>query len=168
MKRAAIIAAFFLLALVAVVLAGYMLVATREGTATRTFDAPLELVRRTILDIDSQSAWRARVLAIERDPSDGWTEITADGERITFRPLEDTDTRIVLEFASNRGYTGRWDANISAVPTGGTMLHVREQATTPSPVARILSRLFFDPEAFAANYLDELDAEIVRRGHQTE
>lgn len=168
MKLAAIIALFFLLALVALVLTGFVLPATREGAATRTFDAPPELVRGTILDIDSQPAWRANVLAIERDSNDGWTEIAADGERVAFRLLEDTDERIVLEFDSSRGYTGRWDANIAVLPTGGTTLNVREQATTPSPIGRILSRMFFDPGAFAATYLDELAGEIVRRGGEPE
>jgi hypothetical protein len=168
MKLAAIIAVIFLVALVALALTGYMLPATREGTATRTFDAPSDLVRRTILDIDSQPSWRARVVAIDRSSDDGWTEVAADGERVAFRLLDDVDTKITLEFASSRGYTGRWDADIAANPTGGTTLNVREQATTPSPIGRILSRLFFDPEAFAATYLDELAAEVGRRGSVTE
>lgn len=168
MKLAAVIAALFLLAFVALLLTGYMLPATREGTATRTFDAPSDLVRRTILDIDSQPAWRARVMAIDRSSGDGWTEVTADGERVAFRLVDDVDTKITLEFASNRGYTGRWDADIATDPSGGTRLNVREQATTPSPIGRILSRLFFDPEAFAATYLDELAAEVARRAEVAE
>lgn len=168
MKLAVIIAASVLLALVLLLLIGYMLPATREGTANRTFDAPSDLVRRTILDINSQPAWRARVVAIDGSSDEGWTEVTADGERVAFRLLDDVDTKITLEFASSRGYTGRWDADIAANPSGGTTLNVREQATTPSPIGRILSRLFFDPEAFAATYLDELAAEVARRGSMRE
>lgn len=168
MKLFGIIAASLLLAFVALLLTGYLLPVTREGTATRTFDAPSDLVRRTILDIDSQPAWRARVVAIDRSSGDGWTEVTADGERVAFRLVDDVDTKITLEFASNRGYTGRWDADIAANPSGGTRLNVREQATTPSPVGRILSRLFFDPEAFAATYLDDLAAEVARRAEVAE
>lgn len=49
-----------------------------------------------------------------------------------------------------------------------TALHVSEVATTPSPIGRILSRLVFDPEAFAATYLDELAAEVARRAEGAE
>jgi hypothetical protein len=168
MKIAAIIVLLLLLVLVATFVAGYTLPATREGAAARSFAAPPELVRGTILDIDSQPAWRARVVAIERGSDDGWTEITADGERIAFRLHDNTDTKITLEFSSSRGYTGRWEAETAASASGGTTLSVREQATTPSPMGRILSRLFFDPQAFAALYLDELSAEVERRGSATE
>lgn len=168
MKLAAVIALLLLLVLAAVVVAGYTLPATREGAAARTFTAPPELVRGTILDIDSQPAWRARVVAIERVSDDDWTEITADGERIAFRLRDNTDARIALEFSSSRGYTGRWDAETASSPSGGTTLSVREQATTPSPMGRILSRLFFDPQAFAATYLDELSAEVERRSNGME
>lgn len=66
-------------------------------------------------------------------------------------------------FESTRGYTGQWQADLATTGAGGTRLTVTEQATTPSPLGRVLSRLFFDPEAFAAAYLDELGAETARR-----
>lgn len=168
MKLAAVIALFVLLTLVGLALTGCMLPATRERSDTRIFDAPPELARRTILDIDSQPSWRARVVAIDRRSDECRTEVIADGERVAFRLLDDVDTKITLEFSSSRGYTGRWDADIAGNPSGGTTLHVTEQATTPSPIGRILSWLFFDPEAFAATNLDELAVEVARRGSLTE
>jgi hypothetical protein len=46
---------------------------------------------------------------------------------------------------------------------GGTELEVLERTTTPSPIGRILSRIFFDPAAFAAAYLDDVAREVARR-----
>ncbi|WP_019955683.1 hypothetical protein [Yoonia vestfoldensis] len=142
---------------------GAFLPATRDGTAMRSFDAAPDLVRSVIRDIDSQPAWRAKVAAIAPGPDGRWTEVTTDGERITFQIVEDSATTIALSFESTRGYIGRWAADLTAAGTDRTLLTVTEQATTPSPIGRILSRLFFDPVAFAATYLDELGAEVARR-----
>jgi hypothetical protein len=145
------------------VLVGYTLPATREGAASRIVAADLELVRRTILDIESQPTWRSRVTAVVRASDDAWTETTVDGESISFRRLSSDDGSIRLEFESTRGYRGEWWGRISSTTDGGTILHVTERATTPSPTGRILSRLFFDPKAFAVTYLDELEREVARR-----
>jgi hypothetical protein len=160
--------AIVILSAIALFAAGYLLPTIRQGTSSRTVDASPELVRSTILDIDGQSAWRANVSAIENAGDGTWTEVTRDGERIEFRILSKSATAISLGFASTRGYTGRWDADIATSPSGGTELTVREQSTVRSPIGRILSRLFFDPEAFARTYLDELDAEIALRKNRND
>lgn len=142
---------------------GAALPATRAGTVTRDLQAPMEIVHSTIRDIARQPDWRANIAAIATGPDGTWTEITQSGERITFRLTEVQPTRIALFFESTRGYTGHWQADLATTDAGGTRLTVTEQATTPSPLGRVLSRLFFDPEAFAAAYLDELGAETARR-----
>ena len=144
-------------------LAGLLLPKTREGTATRLIAAPPDLVRRTILDVTAQPEWRSGIAAIEPRPDGGWTEIKADGERIAFRLTEDSASGIALGFDSTRGYTGRWQGRIEAAGDGTTRLTVTEVATIPSPVGRLLARIFFDPAAFATMYLDELAAEVRRR-----
>ena len=146
----------------AVVLTGLLLPQTRAATLTRDLTAPPDVVRAVILDAASQPAWRAGVEAVEPGGPGTWTEIRADGERIDFALATDTPDGIGLTFASDRGYTGVWTARIAAEGTG-TRLTVTEEATTPSPIGRILARLFFDPEAFAAAYLDDLGAETERR-----
>ena len=146
-----------------IVLVGFALPATREGAASRVIAANPELVRRTILDAESQPAWRPRVAAVVRRSADAWTETTVDGETIAFRRLASADEDIRLAFESTRGYSGEWRGRISAASGGGARLDVVERATTPAPVGRILSRLFFDPAAFAAAYLDDLAREVARR-----
>jgi hypothetical protein len=43
------------------------------------------------------------------------------------------------------------------------MITATEEVTVKSPLGRILSRLFFNPEEFAAIYLKELCSEAERR-----
>lgn len=165
MKLALILLSILVLVAASVAASGYLLPATRQGVSERSFEAPPHVVRAIILDVESQPRWRSGIAAVEPGPtgSGRWTEIKDDGERIAFRVAENRDDAIALGFESTRGYVGSWRARIAASPSGGTELAVTEEAVTPSPLGRILSRLFFDPEAFASRYLDELGAEIARR-----
>lgn len=133
----------------AILLIGFLLPPTRVGTAGRHFAAPAELFRNTILDVDSQSRWRSAVASIERRSDQSWTEVTKEGEQISFQLMSNGQEAVSLLFKSTRGYSGRWDTTIQAAQDGGTHLSVREEATVASPIGRILSRLFFDPETFA-------------------
>ena len=142
---------------------GYSLPATREGAASRVIAANPERVRQTILDVESQPAWRPRVAAVARASAEEWTETAVDGEVITFRRQPSDDGSVHLEFESARGYQGEWRGRFLPAADGATVLDVVESATTSSPVGRILSRLFFDPAAFAAAYLDDVAREVARR-----
>ena len=72
-----------------------------------------------------------------------------------------TDARIRLSFTSDAGYSGSWEAVLS--PDGpGTRIVATERAEVPSPLRRLVARLMFDPEAFAATYLRELKSESER------
>ena len=163
MKTVALVALAVALLGLGLVVTGYALPATREGAASRVITAKPERVRHTILDVESQPAWRQRIAAVVRASADEWTETTVDGEAITFRRLPSDDASIRLEFDSTRGYRGEWQGRFSPTPDGGTLLEVVERATTPSPTGRILSRLFFDPAAFTAAYLDDVAREVARR-----
>ncbi len=148
---------------VAILAVGAVLPATRAGTVTRDLPASIEVVHSTIRDIARQPEWRAHIAAVEPGPDGTWTEITTGGERIAFRLTTVAPDLIALSFESTRGYHGAWQADLAATEAGGTRLTVTETATTPSPLGRLLSRLFFDPEAFATAYLDALAAETTRR-----
>ncbi len=105
----------------------------------------------------------ARGIASVEVTGDTWIERTDRGETIAFRTVQRQPDRIELTFESSRGYHGSWAGELTA-QDGGTLLRVTETAVTPSPLGRILSRLFFDPEAYARTYLDALEAEVTRRG----
>ena len=163
MKLAIAIIAVFLLVAACILLIGHLLHPTRSGSTSRTILAPSQVVRDTILDAESQSEWRKSVKSVERTSEKTWIESTSDGDRIEFQILESTDTEISLGFKSKRGFTGRWDAQISKLDEGGTRLFIREQSATPNPIIRIVSRLFFNPTAFAEKYLEELAIEVENR-----
>lgn len=141
-----------------VFLVGWLLPATREGRAEVVIAAPAAAIVAVIADVESQSQWRDGIAAVERT-ADGWIEVTARGERIAFVAEEMGEARVRLRFASDAGYSGEWEAVLT--PDGaGTRIAVVERAVVPSPPGRILARLFFDPEAFAATYLAALKARV--------
>lgn len=141
-----------------VVLAGWLLPATREGRAEVVIAAKPAQIAEVIADVEAQVAWREGISSVERT-ADGWVEVTARGERISFMTEEMGEARIRLRFSSDAGYSGTWEAVL--VPEGeGTRIAVVERAEIPSPLGRILARLFFDPEAFATTCLAALKARV--------
>lgn len=151
-----------LLVFAAILLVGYLLPATRQGSAERVIRAEPERVHAVVLDVARQPEWRPGIQSVVLTDG-GWAETTERGERVTFAIVENTPTRIVLRFESSQGYHGTWDGVLTPVVEEGqtlTRLHVTEMAITPQPLGRILSRLLFDPEAFSRAYLDALQARV--------
>jgi len=141
-----------------VFLVGWLLPVAREGRAEVVIGAPAEAVVAVIADVEAQPAWREGIAAVERT-AEGWVEVTARGERISFVAEEMGATGVRLRFSSDAGYAGTWEAVLTH-EGGGTRVSVVERAVVPSPLGRILARLFFDPEAFAAMYLAALKARV--------
>lgn len=137
---------------------GFLLPATREGQAEAVIAAPPSAILSVIADVERQPEWREGLRGVERTAS-GWVETTARGERITFAAPEMTEGRIALTFTSDAGYSGEWTATLTPEGTG-TRIAVTERATIPSPLGRILARMFFDPEAFSRAYLAALKARV--------
>ena len=141
-----------------VVLLGWLLPATREGRAEVVIDASPARILAVIADVEAQAEWREGIAAVERT-AEGWVEVTARGERISFVAEEMGEVRVRLRFASDAGYSGLWEAVL--VPEGArTRVSVVERAEVPSPLGRILARAFFDPEAFASTYLAALKTRV--------
>lgn len=151
------VAAVVLLAGV-VFLVGLLLPAAREGRAEVVIAAPAARVVAVIADVEAQVAWREGIASVGRT-GDGWVEVTARGERISFVAEEMGEARVRLRFASDAGYSGTWEAVLTPAD-GGTRIAVVERAEVPSPLGRILARVFFDPEAFATKYLAALKAHV--------
>lgn len=133
---------------------GYSLPATREGRAETVIAASPSRILDVLDSVETQPEWRADIRSVTRIP-DGWTEVNQRGETITFTPEEMTESAVRLRFRSDAGYSGHWHATLTPVAEG-TRISVTESATIPSPVGRIMARLFFDPEAFAEAYLAAL------------
>ena len=141
-----------------VVLVGMALPAAREGRAETMIDAPPARILAVIADVEAQASWREGIAQVTRN-AEGWVEVTARGEEIRFVAEEMTEALIRLRFMSDAGYAGSWEAVMT--PEGsGTRITVVERAEVPSPIGRILARLFFDPEAFATTYLAALKSRV--------
>jgi hypothetical protein len=132
---------------------GMALPVTREGRADILIKAPPADILALILDIETQHEWRN--VRVVRLGDDQWVEMTPQGERITFTLDTVTATEAELRFRSTAGYSGTWRARLAPAP-GGARVSVVERATVPSPLGRIISRLMFDPDAFAEDYLAAL------------
>ena len=137
---------------------GWALPASREGRAEVVIVATPAQIVEVIADVEAQTEWRQGISAVERT-AEGWVEVTARGERISFVTEERGEAGIRLRFASDGGYSGVWEA-VLVPDAGGTRIAVVERAEIPSPLGRILARLFFDPEAFATTYLAALKARV--------
>lgn len=137
---------------------GWALPASREGRAEVLIGATPAQIVEVIADVEAQTEWRQGISAVERT-AEGWVEVTARGERISFVTEERGEAGIRLRFASDGGYSGVWEA-VLVPDAGGTRIAVVERAEIPSPLGRVVARLFFDPEAFATTYLTALKARV--------
>lgn len=146
-----------------IVVVGLLLPATRTGQVDRVVEATPAQLKAVILDKASQPSWRPDLAKVEVQSATTWTETTQRGEVITFELTAQTEQILQMRFKSSYGYHGQWEGRLVPTPSGGTHIFVTEQATTPSPIGRIMSRLFFDPKAFAQAYLDALVQETTRR-----
>jgi hypothetical protein len=135
---------------------GWLLPPGREGRAEVVIDVAPARVLEVIEAVALQPEWRAGIATVMPRP-DGWTEVTARGGRITFVAGQADESQVRLSFSSDAGYAGTWDATLTAEGKG-TRIAVVERAEVPSPLGRILARIFFDPDAFAADYLAALKA----------
>lgn len=146
-----------------IVVVGLLLPASRTGQVDRVVEATPAQLKAVILDKASQPSWRAQLAKVDVQSGSNWTETTQRGEVITFELTRQEANLLQMRFESSYGYHGQWEGRLVPTPSGGTHIFVTEQATTPSPIGRIMSRLFFDPGAFAHAYLDALVAETQRR-----
>ena len=137
---------------------GWALPASREGRAEVVVAATPAQIVEVIADVEAQTEWRQGISDVERT-AEGWVEVTARGERISFVTEERGEAGIRLRFASDGGYSGVWEA-VLVPDAGGTRIAVVERAEIPSPLGRVVARLFFDPEAFATTYLTALKARV--------
>lgn len=131
---------------------------TRTGTASAEIAAPPDVILAVLEDVEAQPEWRHDIVSVERTVA-GWTETTSRGELVEFSWSERSAARVVMTFSSNVGYFGEWKADLHPVPNG-TRLEATETVTVPDLLNRIVARLFFDPEAFAVQYLSALKARV--------
>ena len=148
------IIAFVILAFV-----GMMLIpSTRKGGASIEIQASAEQILTVLQDVKNQPNWRKDIKAIEMKDG-GWTEVTTNNVKTDFRWVSVASQKVELSYASNAGYTGTWIATLTPSATG-TRMDVIEQVTIRNPISRLISRIFFDPDAFSRSYLEQLKGKV--------
>lgn len=103
-----------------------------------------------MLDVESQPKWRKGLASVQRtNESSGWVEKTQQGEEIMFNLIDANDRSVSMSFVSDRGYSGKWSAELVQQSSTRTNITVKEEVTVESPIGRVISRMFFNPEGFA-------------------
>jgi hypothetical protein len=143
---------------------GYTLDPVRSGTSSTECEVSAKELLATVLDVESQPKWRKNVTSVQRaNEASSWLEKTKQGEEITFNVLDSKDKSVSMTFVSNRGYSGKWSADLVEYGATRTKITVKEEVTVEGPIGRVISRLFFNTEAFASKYLSELCSETRSR-----
>jgi hypothetical protein len=143
---------------------GYTLEPVRSGTVSKECDASARDLLVTMLDVESQPKWRKGLASVQRtNESTAWVEKTQQGEEITFSLIDANVRSVSMSFVSDRGYSGKWSAELVQQSPTRTKLTVKEEVTLESPIGRVISRILFNPEEFASTYLTELCAETRNR-----
>jgi hypothetical protein len=150
----------FVVCLAICALVGFVLALpeTRRGQAETFIAAAPHRVIATIKDVAAQPQWRKSVATITLT-ADGWRETTRGGEIIAFQWTRLDPDHLELAFTSAAGYAGTGSARLRN-EAGSTHVLVVEEARLPNPITRLLAHLFFDPEAFARNYLTDLKLRV--------
>lgn len=139
---------------------GYTLAPVRSGTSSMACDASAKDLLATMLDVESQPTWRKGLASVQRtNKASGWVEKTHQGEETNFSLIDANDRSVSMSFVSDRGYSGKWRAELVPQSTTRTKITAKEEVTVESPIGRVVSRLLFDPEEFASSYLSELCSE---------
>ena len=143
---------------------GYTLAPVRSGTSSMACDASAKDLLATMLDVESQPTWRKGLASVQRtNKASGWVEKTHQGEEINFSLIDANDRSVSMSFVSDRGYSGKWSAELVQQSSTRTNITVKEEVTVESPIGRVISRMLFNPEDFASTYLTELCIETRNR-----
>ena len=131
---------------------GRAMPSTHTVTAKREIKAPIENVWQKMTDWQAQANWRKSVDRVDVLSSDTFVEYPKKGAAIKFAVVQQDAPRFI-ELAMSG------PAELSFAD-GVTTIQVYEAITQHSVIGKILSRLFFDLDAFTNDYLQQLDDDI--------
>jgi hypothetical protein len=155
-----VLAAFF----AGIVALGYTLEPVRSSKSSNECHASARDLLATVLDVESQPQWRKGLVSVQRsDQASAWVERTHLGEQISFKLVDANERFVSMAFVSDRGYSGSWVAGLVEYGAARTTITAKEEVAVENPINRVISRLFFDPDAFVADHLSEWCSEAKKR-----
>lgn len=152
-----IIAAVILLGLIALVIWATTLPKTVSASRTAVLPASPQIVFAVVEAVEKQPTWRTGVASVEvRDAGASWTEVTDRGMRIEFQRVDSRPPEVLsVRFSSVSGFSGEWRGEFAA-EQAGTRVTFTETVTTPSPIGRVMARVFAPPGAHIEQYISDL------------
>ena len=133
---------------------GSLMPATKEVTVEVQMTAPASRVWATMTAWADQPKWRKGIERVEVLGSDQFVEHPKRGSPINFHVLS-SETPRRLELKMSGPVVGSYVAELFE-ENGVTTVRAIERVTIENPFVRVISKLFFDLEDFAKEYLAEL------------
>jgi uncharacterized protein YndB with AHSA1/START domain len=146
--------------LILVTLSGYLL--PKEHTVTREarFHQPLEIIWKTITDVDAMPSWRQGLKSVQRLPDKNglpaWVETSGSGSIPFETVVSQPPSKLVVRIADPKlPFGGTWTYEITSLPSG-TNLRIREDGEIYNPLFRFLSRFVFGYSGTIETYLKSM------------
>lgn len=146
-------------------IAGLLLPGTRSLSKTIVFDAPIDIVYRTVTD---NRRWHYRTspddlrIVSENAGREVWLETTG-GITIRFETLDKHYPDHYAFKMEHRLFDGIWTAELEAVSANRTRFTATENIRYKNPFVRAVGHALMDLDKMMRTYQDELAAELARQ-----
>lgn len=146
-------------------IAGLLLPETRSLSKTIVFDAPIDIVYRTVTD---NRHWHYRTspddlrIVSENAGREVWLETTG-GITIRFETLDKHYPDHYAFKMEHRLFDGIWTAELEAVSANRTRFTATENIRYKNPFVRAVGYALMDLDKMMRTYQDELAAELARQ-----
>lgn len=154
MKILTVVLAILFVSFLSLLAWGLSLPKTHEVTVKREIKAPIKDVWQVLTNWERQTDWRAEVDRIDILNPDTFIEYPKKGPEIQFKVITQEVPRL-LELEMSGAFQGIYRAELF-FSNGVTTIVANEVVTHNSVIGKIFSKLFFDLEAFANGYLEQL------------
>ena len=147
------------------VIAGLLLPETRSLSKTIVFDAPIDIVYRTVTD---NRHWHYRTspddlrIVSENAGREVWLETTG-GITVRFETLDKHYPDHYAFKMEHRLFDGIWTAELEAVSANRTRFTATEKIRYKNPFVRAVGHALMDLDKMMRTYQDELAAELARQ-----
>ncbi|WP_133407070.1 SRPBCC family protein [Parashewanella tropica] len=154
MKALLIIIGIILVVFLAGWLWGSTLPATHKVTVNQKINAPINQVWEAMTDWKKQPRWRAELKSVDVISETKFIELPSYGPEIIFDVLDlKKPNRFELQMSGS--IEGRYITKLS-FENGVTNVTATEIVIQKSPIKRVITYLFFDLNAFAQEYMQQL------------
>lgn len=161
MKKALlVIVGVVLIAILAVVVVGFLTPADHQASRTLKTRQTPQAVWDAINDHANEPKWRDDVASVtaagEQNGKPVWLESYKDGNTVKLATtLSTPPTRMIREIAEEGPFSGRWEIDITPTPDGSDV-KITEIGNVPNPVFRFVSKFVIGHTYQMEKYLTSL------------